>query len=81
MLGEIHSLANDFPEMEDVIAQLIETDQGFAQLNKRYNTLDAEIRKLELKDAPISDEAMHELKHDRAELKDSLYRALVAAQD
>ena len=81
MLGEIHCLINDFPNMEERIIKLTKTDQTFAQLNDRYNALDEEIRQLELKDAPIADTSMHSLKHERAELKDKLYQSLVSVKD
>ena len=77
MLGENHSLVHEFPEMKDKIAELAKTDDGFAADMKTYDNLDKEIRKLELKDSPIDDEAMHQLKHDRAELKDTLYQLLI----
>lgn len=80
MLGEKHSLLNDFPEMGEVVASLIEKDQAFAEMNVRYTALDDKIRKLELRDAPIADDAMHALKHERAELKDRLYQSLLAAK-
>ena len=80
MLGEIHCLVNDFPEMKEIVVQLTETDKTFAEQNKRYNALDEEIRQLELNDAPIEDESMHSLKHERAQLKDNLYQLLVAAK-
>lgn len=80
MLGENHSLVNDFPEFTDVIAGLLESDPDFAKDNKEYTAMDKEIRVLELNGAPIDDEAMHKLKHDRAEMKDSLYKRLVAAK-
>jgi uncharacterized protein YdcH (DUF465 family) len=79
MLGEDHSLVNDFPELLEVIARLLQSDPAFAAANKRYTALDKEIRTLELRGSPIEDQAMHRLKHDRAELKDQLYRQLVAA--
>ena len=79
MLGEVHSLVNDFPDKKEVVAKLPETDSAFAELNDRYNVLDKEIRQLELRDAPIADDAMHALKHERAELKDKLYQSLVSA--
>lgn len=77
MLGEKHSLEHDFPELKDKIKTLLANDDHFAEQNKRYNALDKEIRVLELKDSPIDDEAMHQLKHDRAELKDTLYQLLI----
>lgn len=79
MLGEDHSLAHEFPEHLDTISQLVTSDDVFAEDTKQYNQLDAEIRKLELKGSPIDDDDMHQLKHDRAVLKDSLYQRLIAA--
>jgi uncharacterized protein YdcH (DUF465 family) len=77
MLGENHSLVNDFPQHQELIAKLIENDPTFASDNKKYTVLDKEIRTLELNGAPIDDEAMHKLKHDRSVLKDALYQRLV----
>lgn len=77
MLGEIHTLEHDFPAHKSEIHQLIANDDRFAEDNNRYNALDKQIRELELADSPISDEAMHQLKHQRSELKDSLYQRLV----
>ncbi|MCG9555736.1 YdcH family protein [Vibrio sp. Isolate31] len=76
MLGENHSLVREFPEMKDKIAELAKTDDGFATDMKTYDNLDKEIRKLELKDSPIDDGSMHQLKHDRSVLKDALYARL-----
>lgn len=78
MLGENHSLNSDFPELKDTIAALNKSDATFAEKAKEYDKLDKEIRVLELKDAPIDDEAMHQLKHDRAVLKDALYQRLLS---
>ncbi|MCL1096860.1 YdcH family protein [Shewanella gelidii] len=77
MLGENHSLVNEFPKYQDLIAKLSADDEKFAADTRRYNALDEEIRNLELDGAPIDDEAMHQLKHDRAELKDILYQRLI----
>ena len=79
MLGEDHSLVNDFPEFLDVISRLTQNNAEFSAANKRYTALDKEIRTLELRGSPIDDQAMPQLKHDRAELKDHLYQQLVAA--
>ncbi len=82
MLGEEHSLVQDFPDYADVIAQLNETDERFAKENRYYQSLDKQIRVLELKSSPIDDLSMHQLKQERAELKDSLYqRLLLREQD
>ncbi len=76
MLGEIHSLINDFPEYRDTITQRLTTDDAFAAKNKHYNQLDKEIRVLELNNNPIDDDEMSKLKQQRAELKDELYHQL-----
>ena len=77
MLGENHSLNSDFPEYREVISTLNKNDAKFAEKAKQYDELDKEIRVLELKDAPIDDEAMLQMKHDRAMLKDLLYQRLL----
>jgi len=79
MLGEDHSLTNDFPEHTNTINTLNKSNADFADKAKQYNKLDKEIRVLELDGAPISDEQMHQLKHDRSELKDWLYQRLISA--
>ncbi len=76
MLGENHSLLSEFPEFKEHIERLIESDQAFAVKAKKYDDLDAQIRQLELANSPASDATMHQMKHDRAELKDSLYKQL-----
>ena len=80
MLGEDHSLVNEFPSLKTLIGQLNVSNQDFAQQAAKYHELDTEIRRLELDNAPIDDEAMHKLKHDRAVLKDVLYQQLMAAK-
>ena len=80
MLGENHSLVNEFPEYQETIARLTESDEVFAKDAKRYNDLDREIRELELNGTPIDDDAMHQLKNERAALKDSLSQRLVDAK-
>ncbi|WP_163930064.1 YdcH family protein [Paraferrimonas sp. SM1919] len=79
MLGEDHSLLHDFPEHTDKINQLTASDEDFKRKSLRYHTLDAQIRQQELDGSPISDDAMHELKNERAALKDQLYQMLIAS--
>ncbi len=78
MLGEDHSLVHEFPSQKDKISALNKTDSLFAKNAKRYHALDKEIRKLELKNTPIEDDAMHQLKHERSVLKDSLYKKIIS---
>lgn len=77
MLGEDHSLLHDFPQFKDIIVQLTMQDDAFASKATHYHSIDKEIRELELNSAPIDDKTMHNLKHDRAVLKDSLYQQLI----
>ncbi|HEA15284.1 hypothetical protein LCGC14_2121890 [marine sediment metagenome] len=79
MLGEDHSLTKDFPEYQCTITQLNTDNAEFAARAKQYNAIDKEIRVLELQGAPIDDEAMHQLKHDRMALKDWLHQQLTDA--
>ncbi|MDD8060702.1 MULTISPECIES: YdcH family protein [Shewanella] len=73
MLGESHALLVDFPEYTDTILALTTKDGEFADSARRYHELDTEIRKLELRNSPTSDEFMHQAKHERSVLKDKLY--------
>ncbi|MCE0559274.1 YdcH family protein [Motilimonas sp. E26] len=76
MLGENHSLRAEFPEHLSTISDLIASDENFAEQVKKYDSLDKEIRVLELNGAPIGDQAMNQLKLDRTELKDWLFLQL-----
>ncbi|WP_017444965.1 YdcH family protein [Gayadomonas joobiniege] len=76
MLGENHSLLNEFPEYEHTIMDLMESNQKFSKEAKTYDAIDREIRKLELRDQPIDDIDMKKMKLQRAELKDSLHQQL-----
>lgn len=80
MLGENHGLVTDFPEYQDTIKKLSESDNDFSEKAKSYHLLDGQIRKLELRNSPVSDENMHQLKHERSVLKDYLYQKLIKTQ-
>lgn len=80
MLGENHSLLNEFPELKENILTLIKEDKDFSRDAKKYDTLDREIRELELQDSPIGDDEMHVKKRERAVLKDLLYNKLKVTQ-
>ena len=76
MLGENHSLLNEFPQFEDTINALLKSDKVFFDKTQRYNVLDNEIRELELANSPIDDVGMHEKKKHRSALKDDLYKVI-----
>ncbi len=79
MLGEDHSLLSEFPEYKDTITALAKSDETFLDEMKQYDLLDKEIRKLELRDSPISDEEMHKMKQNRAAMKDELHVRIQSA--
>lgn len=78
MLGESHALIIDFPEYREAISSLNSEDKTFSNKAARYHELDLEIRRLELKDSPVSDDTMHQLKLERSTLKDVLYQKMKA---
>ncbi|WP_047050004.1 YdcH family protein [Vibrio mexicanus] len=78
MLGEVHSFYKDFPKYHDVIDRLKQEDADFLEQINHYDALDKDIRKLELRDSPIADDEMHQLKHQRSVLKDALYQRIIA---
>ncbi|MEJ2418809.1 MAG: YdcH family protein [Exilibacterium sp.] len=68
-----HSLVNDFPESRDLIRQLKQDDPEFARMAAEYHDLDHQVRGLEMRSVPTSDENFGELKKRRLLLKDELY--------
>ena len=76
MLGESHSLINEFPKHIDDINTLSEEDPNFAKQARKYNELDEKIRSLELDNSLISDAEIRQLKHERSVLKDALFQRI-----
>lgn len=76
MLGEMHDLIHEFPNLTDKIDELRTSNATFAQLMKEYDELDARIRDLEELGQPVADETIEELKKKRLSLKDRLYAFL-----
>jgi uncharacterized protein YdcH (DUF465 family) len=76
MLGEIHDVLHEFPELEGKIEGMRESNPAFAELMDAYDTLDAKVRKLEELGTPVADETIEDLKKERLLLKDRLYDLL-----
>jgi uncharacterized protein YdcH (DUF465 family) len=76
MLGEMHDILHEFPNLEETIMNLHENDPQFASLMDQHDALDTEIRNLEELNQPIEDLEMEELKKRRALLKDQIYQYL-----
>ncbi len=81
MLNENHALIFDFPELKKDIVYLNYKDEIFKEKSQQYHLLDYDIRQLEIAGSPTDDEHMHQLKVQRAELKDFLYQRLKAHHD
>ena len=73
MQGEHHEIEAEFPQFRQRIKELSEADADFAASVKRHNQLDNEIRSLEERGQPVTDESLEKMKYERASLKDAVY--------
>ena len=78
MLSEHHDISHEFPEYHRMIEALRVTDKNFDALVAKHDFIDDEIRLLEEKQSPISDEEIEKMKFQRASLKDQIYQLLRA---
>lgn len=76
MYGVRHSLAKDFPELSHLIDELRSRDREFARLMDEYHRTDKKIYGYEIKQRPVADDYVEQLKRSRVRLKDQLYRML-----
>ncbi|MGI9283017.1 MAG: YdcH family protein [Endozoicomonas sp.] len=76
MLRTKHNLNDDFALMQEQVSQLKTSDPGFQKLAREYHQLDHQVRGLEMREVPTSDEHFTHLKRKRVHLKDALYRCL-----
>lgn len=81
MLSEHHDICHEFPEFRRMLDQLRATDQQFDGLVAKHDFIDDEIRILEERQQPISDEEIEKMKFERAALKDQIYEVLRAQAD
>ncbi len=72
-----HELHNEFPQFGELIDELRKNDPTFQHHFRQYAELDQEIEGLERRDAPIGDDQLHQMKLQRLQLKDDLYKTLV----
>ena len=75
-----HALNREFPELADVVAALKETDLHFVHLLKQHDAVDDQITKDEMGVAPMGDTSLEDLKKQRVQLKDQLYRMAISAK-
>jgi uncharacterized protein YdcH (DUF465 family) len=76
MQSEHHDIDHEFPTYHEKLEAIAASDPDFAALVARHDRLDDEIRELEEKGEPISDEELEKMKFTRVELKDQIYARL-----
>ena len=76
---EHRDLHDDFPEYAQKIHDLKIGNAHFTGLFERYDSINHQIRRIELADVPMGDAEFEKLKSDRLHLKDQLYSMLKAA--
>lgn len=76
MLSEHHDINHEFPEYHRTIERLRASDKEFDELVARHDYLDDEIRNLEERQQPVSDQEIEKMKFERAALKDLIYQKL-----
>lgn len=80
MQVEHHELHREFPEFLDIMHMLRSSDDRFSKMFDEYHSLTSEVERLEEEDIPVGDFTIEEMKKVRAELKDTMYRILVASK-
>jgi len=78
MQVEHHELHREFPEFQDVMQVLRNSDSSFSKMFDEYHSLTNEVERLEEDDLPVADFTIEEMKKVRVRLKDKMYRILVA---
>ena len=79
MLGEHHTLTNEFPEYREQIRDLKATNPHFAKLFDEYDNVDKAIYRIEEQIETPSDDYTESLKKQRVALKDQLFALLKQA--
>jgi uncharacterized protein len=69
-----HPLATEFPQYQQIITTLDQSDESFHALMEEYNRIDDEICRIEENLVWATDQEIEELKLRRVHLKDKLYR-------
>ena len=79
MLSEHHDISHELPEYNEVLEALRASDKEFDELVTNHDRLDDEIRQLEERQSPISDEEIEKMKFQRAAMKDKIFQILRSA--
>ncbi|MCS6787121.1 MAG: DUF465 domain-containing protein [Thiobacillaceae bacterium] len=77
---ESHDLFHEFPEHQETIRRLMLSNDEFVRMMRDYDDVDHKIVRIEQRVEAASDLYFEELKKIRVNLKDKLYRMILAAQ-
>ena len=72
MMHVPHDLREEFPQEASLIERLIKDNYQFRRLAERYDEVNREIYRIELDEAPTTDEVLERLKKRRLKLKDEI---------
>ena len=75
-----HDLSHEFPEHLEKMRALKLSDKYFAKLFTQYDEDNYAIKKYEMGDGVITDDALEELKKQRLKTKDEIYQILQTAE-
>ncbi len=73
-----HPIIEEFPDIKDKIHSLKISNNHFRRLMEKYETIDKEIVSIEQEIHVSSDKYLEDLKKQRLQLKDEMYRILTA---
>ncbi len=73
-----HNLANEFPEYQDKIHYLKQSDRHFANLFEQYEDINKKIARSEQRIELMSELEEEVLRKERMKIKDELYQILSA---
>lgn len=79
MFGESHDIYQEFPEYQDMIKQLHDSDTEFKNIYSEYHAITHEIDEIEHNVETVSDVYAEDLKKKRVLLKDQIYARLEAS--
>ncbi|MEE9141141.1 MAG: DUF465 domain-containing protein [Gammaproteobacteria bacterium] len=78
MMGQNHDLYHEFPEFAELIKELQNSDDKFAELCDHYTELNREVIRVEQHVEPVSHNCFEDLKKQRLHCKDLIYDRLRA---
>lgn len=78
MLTETHDLISEFPDHEETILSLKQSNPHFARMCDEYREINGEILRIEHEEQAASDFYLEESKKRRLQLLDQIYQMIEA---